>query len=84
MRIKIMLAQILENELLTDLSDQQQEMIAGGLESIDKKVHTFYNTNAIAFLNQAGSGPGGSFVNTGLEQAELDTGSKEKLHAKFL
>jgi hypothetical protein len=79
-----MLNQILETELLTELSDQQQQMIAGGLQSISKNVNTYYDPNAIKFLNQAGSGPGGSFVNTGLEQAELHTGSNEKFRARFV
>ncbi len=80
-----MLTQILESQLLTELSDQQEQMIAGGgLSNINKNVSTYYDPNAIKFLNQAGSGPGGSFVNTGLEQAELHTGSKEKFRATFL
>jgi hypothetical protein len=76
--------QIQDNQLWSELSEEQQQMVAGGLQSINKNVNTFYNTNAIAFLNQAGSGPGGSFVNTGLQQAELDTASKEKFRAKFV
>jgi hypothetical protein len=79
-----MSTQIQDNQLWSELSEEQQQMVAGGLQSINKNVNTFYNTNAIAFLNQAGSGPGGSFVNTGLQQAELDTGSKEKFSAKFV
>jgi len=79
-----MLTQILESALLSNLSDVQQEMIVGGLQSISKNVNTYYDPNAIKFLNQAGSGPGGSFVNTGLEQAELHTGSNEKFRAKFV
>lgn len=82
-RIKNMISQILETELLTELSEQQQQMIAGGLQSIMKNVHTFYNTDAVAFLNQNGSGPGGSFVNTGIKQAQLNTGSSELLKVKF-
>lgn len=78
-----MVNRILENELLAELSEQQQQMVAGGLQSIAKNVHTFYNTNAIEFLNQSGSGPGGSFVNTGIAQAQLNTGSSELLKAKF-
>ncbi len=79
-----MITQILESALLSNLSDVQQEMIVGGLESISKNVNTYYDPNAIKFLNQAGSGPGGSFVNTGLEQAELHTGSNEKFRARFV
>jgi hypothetical protein len=74
---------ILENELFTELSDQQQEMTIGGIQGIHKNVNTCYNTNAIHFINQNGSGPGGSFVNTGIEQAEIKTGSSENLNANF-
>ncbi len=78
-----MLDQVLENESLIDLSIEQQEIVVGGLQDLSKAVNTFYNTNAIAFLNQNGSGPGGSFVNTGIDQAQLNTGSHEKLNANF-
>ncbi len=78
-----MLDQVLNNESLIDLSNEQQEIIVGGLQDLSKTVGTFYNTNAIAFLNQSCSGPGGSFVNTGIDQAQLNTGSHEKLNANF-
>jgi len=79
-----MLTQNLERELWNDLSEEQQQMVAGGLESISKNVNTYYDPNAIKFLNQACSGPGGSVVNTGIEQAELHTGSHEKFRARFV
>ncbi|GEM_PF-873405 len=78
-----MLAQILESELLTNLSDQQQQIVAGGLASIDKAVGTYYDADAVGFINQAGSGLGGSFVNTGIEQAQVRTGSFETLNTGF-
>lgn len=78
-----MLAQILEIELLTELSEQQQQVVAGGLDGIAKTIKTFFDQDHLDFLNQAGSGPGGSFVNTGIKQEELHTGSFEKLKAKF-
>ena len=78
-----MLEQILKNKSLTELSIQQQEIVVGGLQNIEKAVGSFYNTDAVSLLNQNGSGPGGSFVNTGIDEAQLNTGSNELLNANF-
>lgn len=78
-----MLTQTLENELLTDLSDQQQQIIIGGLQSLKKAVGTLFQNSNVLLLNQVGSGPGGSFVNTSLQDKELSTAANETLKAVF-
>ncbi len=75
--------QILENELLTELSEKQQEMVTGGSQGITKAIGTFYHMDSIKLIEQVGSGPDGSFVNIGLEQSQVTTGSSEMLNADF-
>jgi hypothetical protein len=68
-----MLKQISENELFTDLSDLQQQMVVGGATGSDedlsvndpkfklhKKINTFFDTSNVKLLNTGASGPGGS------------------------
>lgn len=78
-----MLAQILEEELLTDLSEQQQEMIAGGLQGIQRVAGTFYHADMTEFFSQMSSGPNGSYVTTAIKHAQVTTGSIEILNANF-
>jgi hypothetical protein len=50
------------SELFTELSDDQQELVAGGAVAIlDIKATSFYsNTELLGSASAAGSGPGGS------------------------
>ncbi len=78
-----MLAQILENKLFTDLSEQQQQTVVGGLQSLKKAVGTLFEKSDVFLLNQAGSGPSGSYVTTGLQENQVTTAANEALNAAF-
>jgi hypothetical protein len=78
-----MLHQILETDWLSELSDEQQEIVAGGgqLADIDKEIQTAFEASNTLFRNQVKSGPEGSFVTTQIANVSLDTVAEEALKA---
>ncbi|NJM66805.1 MAG: hypothetical protein HC851_14655 [Acaryochloris sp. RU_4_1] len=68
------------SELFTELSDDQQELVAGGKVAIlDIKATEFYsNTEFLASKNAAASGPGGSFT------AGTIAGANQEVYTKAL
>jgi aspartokinase-like uncharacterized kinase len=81
-----MLNQILETNLLSELSDEQQEIVAGGgqLADITKRVKTAFEASNTAFKNTAGSTADGSMVDTTIDNMYVNTTAFEDLTAKFL
>jgi hypothetical protein len=76
---------IQENTLVKELSDEQQEAIAGGgqLEDIYKNVFTTFDASETLFKNVAGSGAGGSTVGVELANKSIKTAAYEDLSVGF-
>jgi hypothetical protein len=80
-----MLNQILETNLLSELSDEQQEIVAGGgqLEEVEKEIETAFEASVTQFQNVAASGPAGSAVQTTIANQFINTTAFEDLTALF-
>jgi hypothetical protein len=78
-----MLHQIPETDWLSELSDKQQEIVAGGgsLADIDKRVATAFEASNTVFKNTVKSGPEGSFVDTNIDNMFVNTTANEELNA---
>jgi hypothetical protein len=85
MRVKTMFDPTLENTLYSELSDNQQEAIAGGgqLEDIHKTIFTTFDASETIFKNVAGSGANGSTVVTELSNKSVKTAAYEDLCVGF-
>lgn len=80
-----MLHQMLETDFLSELSDEQQQTVAGGgqLAELQKKIKTVYDASKTIFTNTVGSGPEGSFVNTEIVNTAITTNADEMLNSAF-
>jgi hypothetical protein len=80
-----MLHPILETDWLSELSDAQQEIIAGGgqLSDINKKILTGFEASNTVFRNTVKSGPQGSYVDTSIDNMFVNTTANEELTALF-
>jgi hypothetical protein len=80
-----MLNQILDTNLLSELSDEQQEIVAGGgqLSEITKEVRTAFEASNTTFKNAAASTEKGSMVDTTIDNMFVNTTAFEDLTAKF-
>jgi hypothetical protein len=66
-----MLNEIMASEMLVDLSDEQQELLTGGVDFITDG--TSYLQKLVALQSQTGSGPNGSFSNSSAATLKIDT-----------
>ncbi|OKH21201.1 hypothetical protein NIES593_16420 [Hydrococcus rivularis NIES-593] len=80
-----MLNRILETNLLSELSDKQQEIVAGGgqLSEIAKEVRTAFEASNTVFKNSAASTEKGSMVDTTIDNMFVNTSAFEDLTALF-
>lgn len=80
-----MLYQILATDLLSELSDEQQQAVAGGgqLADFQKKIQTAYNASKTIFKNTVSSSAEGSFVNTEIANTAITTNAEELLNTAF-
>jgi aspartokinase-like uncharacterized kinase len=74
------------HNLLSELSDEQQEIVAGGgqLADISKEIKTAFEASQTVFKNTAGSTAEGSMVDTTIDNQFVYTNAFEDLTAKFL
>jgi hypothetical protein len=72
-------------DLLNELSDEQQEIVAGGgqLSEITKQIETAFEASNTAFKNSAASTSKGSMVDTTIENMFVNTTAFEDLTARF-
>jgi len=62
----------MNTELFVELSDDQQEIISGGIGLYDY-LGTYFSQEALAFSATAASGPGGSAVNQTVLAVDIET-----------
>lgn len=76
---------MLETNLLSELSDEQQEIVAGGgqLADLNKQIGTAFEASKTLFSNTVSSGPEGSFVKTEIANTSLETAAQEILNLAF-
>jgi len=74
-----------ETNLLSELSDEQQEIVAGGgqLEELTKKVKTAFEASKTSIKNSVASTAEGSIVDTEIDNTAVETSAFEKLAAYF-
>ncbi|OKH21202.1 hypothetical protein NIES593_16425 [Hydrococcus rivularis NIES-593] len=80
-----MLYRIPDTNLLSELSDEQQEIVAGGgqLSDITKEIETAFEASNTVFKNSAASTAKGSMVDTTIDNMAINTTAYEKLTALF-
>lgn len=80
-----MLHQTLDADWLSELSDEQQEMVTGGgqLDDLTKQVMTAFEASTTMFKNTVHSGPTGSFVSTEIANTAIFTHAQEMLDSAF-
>lgn len=76
----------IQSELLTELSDEQQEIVSGGIDLTDF-ISTDYDAlkESLAFAAKADSGPGGSSVTqvVAAEKLDIDTSAAKSFSLDF-
>lgn len=80
-----MLHQILDADWLSELSDEQQEIVTGGgqLDDLSKQVMTAFDASTTMFKNTVTSGPTGSYVTTEIANTAVFTTAQEMLDTAF-
>lgn len=66
-----MLNEIMASEMLVDLSDEQQELLTGGVDFITDG--TSYLQKLVAMQSQTASGPNGSVSNSSAATLKINT-----------
>ncbi|EHC13878.1 CTB family bacteriocin [Fischerella thermalis] len=60
------------SHLFSEISEEQQQMVAGG-KSINDYISTYFNADTTVFAFAAASGPGGSVVTQEFAEQEINT-----------